>query len=304
VTPGRQVVVAIPAYNAAAIIDATLESLEAQTDHAFCVLVSDNASTDGTASVVEAFARRSRIPVTLVHHDVSLGRLGNWTFCLEHAQAERAEWLKWLFAGDQLAPGAIADLRTLAAEHGDVGLIVTDYQVEDHGTRARRRALPGAARLTPAQALEQFALAGNWFGAPLGQMYHRRGFEDAEIGDLGWVADCRLALEASRRHPVLYAPIDVGVFDSAHRRYHGATRGTVAAVAEECIVRHRAVDMLRALDPLVEADRLHAAVDRSVARDVVACLTDADLVELSRERGLRRWARATLRAIAGRGPRG
>jgi glycosyltransferase involved in cell wall biosynthesis len=295
-------VVAVPAFNAAGMIGPTLESLEAQSDPAFEVLVADNASTDETAKVVQAFADRGRLRITLVRHAASRGRLGNWAYCIEHALGAGAEWLKWLFAGDRLRPTAIADLRRCAAEHPDVGLIVADYTI-DAAPPTRHRALADGGRLAPVEALARFARGGNWFGAPLGQMYHRRALEQAELGELGWVADCRLALEAARRAPVLYAPVDIGVFDTAHRRYYGAVGGTVAALAEECVIRHLAIDMLLALDPRADAAALRAAVDAGVARGVVAGLPDGELATLGLRRGLRRWARATLRALAARAAR-
>lgn len=50
--------VCIPTYNAAAYIGETLESLTRQTYTDFEVIISDNASTDGTKDVVESFFRR------------------------------------------------------------------------------------------------------------------------------------------------------------------------------------------------------------------------------------------------------
>ena len=52
-----QVVVA--AYNQASYISATLDSILAQeTDHAFQLLVHDDASTDGTREIIEEYAAR------------------------------------------------------------------------------------------------------------------------------------------------------------------------------------------------------------------------------------------------------
>jgi hypothetical protein len=293
VTP--TIVVAMPVYNAASIIGPTLESLAAQTEREFEALVCDNASTDDTVKLVEAFADRRGLRVTLVRHGESRGRLGNWAFCIDHVLAGNAEWLKWLFAGDRLLPSAMASLRAEATRHTDVGLIVTDYQVRDGARVQHRRALREAARLRPADAVARYARDGNWFGAPLGQMYHRRGLEGAVLGDLEWVADCRLALHAAARHPVQYSAVEIGIFETEHRRHYRAAAATAAAAAEECVMRHHAIDVLRRLDPTMDVAELRAAADRALVEAALAPLADGEVVDLGLRRGLGRWLRASVR---------
>src|SRR5262249_15474419 len=60
--------VVIPCYNEALGVTKTLEALAAQDDRRFSLVVVDNASTDGTSSVVEAFAaRHPTFDVHVVH---------------------------------------------------------------------------------------------------------------------------------------------------------------------------------------------------------------------------------------------
>jgi glycosyltransferase involved in cell wall biosynthesis len=54
--PGCELWVVVPAYNEHRALPATLRALAAQQDRDFTLLVVDNASTDGTADVVRAFA--------------------------------------------------------------------------------------------------------------------------------------------------------------------------------------------------------------------------------------------------------
>ncbi|MDT5037796.1 MAG: hypothetical protein QOE03_2981 [Micromonosporaceae bacterium] len=58
--------VVVPAYNEAARIGDTLAALAAQTDRDLTLLVVDNASTDGTAGVVDAFAADAPFAARLI----------------------------------------------------------------------------------------------------------------------------------------------------------------------------------------------------------------------------------------------
>ena len=58
----------------------------------------DNASTDGSG---DALRKRG---VEVVSHANDVGRVGNWTACVDHFVASEAPWMKWLFAGDVLDP--------------------------------------------------------------------------------------------------------------------------------------------------------------------------------------------------------
>jgi glycosyltransferase involved in cell wall biosynthesis len=65
--------VVIGTYNGAAYIGAQLESLAAQTVLPHEIIVSDDGSTDDTVAIVEAFAARSPIPMTVRCNAVNLG---------------------------------------------------------------------------------------------------------------------------------------------------------------------------------------------------------------------------------------
>lgn len=79
-----KVSIAIPTYNGADFIEATLASVFEQSFGDFDVVVSDDGSTDGTIQIVESFDdSRLRIVEDRSH----LGAEGNWNRALAHAQA-------------------------------------------------------------------------------------------------------------------------------------------------------------------------------------------------------------------------
>lgn len=81
------VYIGIPAYNAANTLPQTLDSLLAQTYPNIKIVVSDNASTDATYSIAEAYARRSGI-ISVFRQKVNIGAGGNFAWCAEHAEGK------------------------------------------------------------------------------------------------------------------------------------------------------------------------------------------------------------------------
>lgn len=87
--------IGLPVYNAELFLEEALNSLLQQTFRDFELILSDNASTDGTAAICERYAQRdSRI--RYVRQATNIGAMGNFRYVLEHA---RGRWFMWA-AGD------------------------------------------------------------------------------------------------------------------------------------------------------------------------------------------------------------
>lgn len=95
-----KVVALVPAWNAEEFLGKTLDSLAAQTWPNLEVVVSDDASPDGTAAVVEAYARRDA-RFRLVRQPRNLGWIGNANALLREA---RGDLLLFAFHDDLLEP--------------------------------------------------------------------------------------------------------------------------------------------------------------------------------------------------------
>lgn len=114
VTPVRRmnpsVSVLVPTYRYARFLPVALESVLAQKfEGELEIIVSDDASPDESARVIETFARRDARIRPFIHAK-NLGMVANWNFCLREA---RGEFVQFLFGDDCLASAdALATLVT------------------------------------------------------------------------------------------------------------------------------------------------------------------------------------------------
>ena len=147
--------VVVPAYNEAGRIGDTLRALAAQTDTDFTLLVVDNGSTDGTASVAWSFGAQ-----VLVEPEKGVGCAVDTGF--RHAIAAGAVHLARTDADCLPAPGWVAAARRALAEGGGLACGRIVARRDEHGPLGRGffRVLVGLAaafgRLRPAHRGEEF----------------------------------------------------------------------------------------------------------------------------------------------------
>lgn len=98
--PTARLTIGLPVYNGEDYLAASINSLLAQTFTDFELIVSDNASTDGTRSVAESFAALDP-RVRYVRHPVNLGSTENHNFVIREATGE---FFKWASDDDLYAP--------------------------------------------------------------------------------------------------------------------------------------------------------------------------------------------------------
>jgi glycosyltransferase involved in cell wall biosynthesis len=95
--------VGIPAYNSERHLREAIESILAQTFRDFELIISDNASTDGTAAICEAYAKQDP-RVRCVHQPSNIGAPRNYTFLVGCA---RGRYFKWSSASDTCEPSML-----------------------------------------------------------------------------------------------------------------------------------------------------------------------------------------------------
>jgi len=92
-----EVSVGMPVHNGERYLAEAVQSILGQTFSDFELIISDNASTDGTAEICEELAARdSRI--RYARQEVNIGAAGNWNFV---ARAARGTFFKWTSANDR-----------------------------------------------------------------------------------------------------------------------------------------------------------------------------------------------------------
>ena len=111
--------IGIPTRNRAALIERALQSALAQQGVEVEVIVSDNASTDGTQALCEAMAAadgRRRV----FRHDVDIGAERNFQSVLEVASGSM---FMWLADDDWIDPGYVAACVAVLDEHPEYALV-------------------------------------------------------------------------------------------------------------------------------------------------------------------------------------
>lgn len=178
-TPSVSVVV--PVYNCVAFIDATMQSILAQTFRDLELVVSDNASTDGTWEALQHYAVDPRVRLTRL--DSNIGAPANFNRVTNLATGE---FIKVVCADDSLYPDNLEVLVMELTAHPSALLAVSSRDVIDATGRIvlRNRGLAGLrGEVTGTDAIRRSVLAGtNIFGEPPSALFRRAALVD--VG--GW----------------------------------------------------------------------------------------------------------------------
>ncbi|NJK59294.1 MAG: glycosyltransferase [Oscillatoriales cyanobacterium SM2_1_8] len=112
----------IPTYNGDRFLAEALASAIAQTHRPDRILVADDGSSDRTLPLVERYRSLSPVPF-MVMPGPQRGMVANWNFCLRQAVAGGADYIKFLFQDDVLAPNCLAEMVALAETDSQIGLV-------------------------------------------------------------------------------------------------------------------------------------------------------------------------------------
>lgn len=120
--------VVIPTYQRAHSLGRAIDSALAQTYERLEVVVSDNASTDGTAELLERYRGDAR--VRILRHDRNLGPVANWAAAIEASQGLLTK-VNW--SDDWMAPDAVERLAAALANDPAAGFAICRQTVHIGG---------------------------------------------------------------------------------------------------------------------------------------------------------------------------
>ena len=176
-TQTPKVSVCIPTYRGAATIGPAIESVLAQSQRDFELIVIDDGSPDETRATVE---RYSDPRIRYLRNEQNLGPQGNWNRCLEVA---RGQYFKLLPHDDLLHPKCLeCQVAVLEADHDQrIALVFSARDVlGPDGRILARRGYPGGneGRIGGAKAMRACVRRGtNLLGEP-GAVLFRKSLAD------------------------------------------------------------------------------------------------------------------------------
>jgi hypothetical protein len=227
----------IPSYNDSQL---AADSLASSGD--WEVVISDNASDEPHASALAALASER---VTVVRQPRSLGRVGNWRFCVEHFLQSGAPWMKFLTAGDRHKPGSCDMFRRAIERYPHIRCIVPRVDCIWSHRQSVFMATDRECMLSPAQLLDAIVQHGNIFHSLTGPVVHAEALADGfSFGEpvLSFSADLYFMIGVARRVPVLFITDVTAEFHAERRKSYQAGIFTLEHYLEASLVRLRAAD--------------------------------------------------------------
>jgi glycosyltransferase involved in cell wall biosynthesis len=124
--------ICIPTCNSARYLRETLESIAVQTWPRLEVIIGDNASSDGTLAIADAYAVSHGWQV--LRSDVNRGAFGNWNRLIETASGD---YVALYHSDDVYLPTIVEDSVMLLERESAVGLVSTLATVIDGSGQER-----------------------------------------------------------------------------------------------------------------------------------------------------------------------
>lgn len=228
----------IPSYNDSHFAG---ESLRSSPD--WDVVISDNASDEPHASALAAMAG-PRIQV--VRQEKSLGRVGNWKFCVQHFIESGADWMKFLIAGDLHEPDSRDVFCRAIEKYPDVRCIVPRIRIIWPHRQFIFVSTDQEEVLSPARIMAATVEHGNVFHGLTGPLFHVDAVKDGfSFGEevLSWSADLLFMIGIAQKVSTVFLVDVTANFIIERRKTMQANAVTLKSYLEDGLVRLRAADI-------------------------------------------------------------
>ena len=202
----------IPAYNSGAYIAAAIRSALAQDYPELEIVISDDASTDGSAALIRSLVREDP-RVRFVAQPRNLGMVANWNWCLAQA---RGTYVKFLFGDDVLtSPDSVARLVHLLDAHPLAVLATSARELIDgnsHPAGVWNHLRTPGWHPGPAVVARCFLSGCNLIGEPSAVLLRRAALERGFDPALRQLVDLELWLRLLQRGDLVYTPESLVAF--------------------------------------------------------------------------------------------
>ena len=121
------IVLGIPAYNEEMYIEECLASIQAHTLTDFRVVISDNASTDGTSIICKRFAETDR-RIIYYRHAANIGAVANFRFLLD---SSTSPFFAWVGGHDILKPKYLETHTKVLEQSPSIGTSFSYFEIID-----------------------------------------------------------------------------------------------------------------------------------------------------------------------------
>lgn len=122
--------VCMPVYNQDKFLAEAIESVLRQTYRDFEFLIIDDQSTDNSADIIQAYARKdSRI--RFIINERNIGMVHNWNRCLKEASGE---YIKFLFGDDMFtSPETLKKMVSVLSSDDEIALVASSrFFIDEH----------------------------------------------------------------------------------------------------------------------------------------------------------------------------
>lgn len=274
--------VCLTAYNRAAVIGRTIESILAQDYEDFELVITDDASTDSTEDVCRSYARQD-VRIRYFRNSTRLEMPGNLNAGIRRC---RGVFVANLHDGDSFHPSLLRLWRAALERHSGAAFVFNAYEsIDSNGTRRVWRAVPPFPELLPTGFLTRLMVQR--FDSPVwGTVMARRSCYDASglfNPRYSYYADVEMWMRLNLHYPVAYVdrPLITLTAHEPERPYAFVNWGL-----ERCLfaMREETLDALYPNEPLrVARDlaRLRRRRDSRWARLALACLRRRDWPRLA-----------------------